>query len=324
LTALAETTYKDDVEAAMLRAEGIYCVYEALRANLTRTLLKVRDFFEDGPRLLVDMLLRRWDRNNLLAILRGQSQKVSPEEILPVLIPVGQLDMGALRELARQPGLRATIDLMITWQLPYAQALRRVQARLGVTSELDQLELALNRFHYATILSELGQGNGNQAIAREHFQVEIDLANLSVTLRLAHLPGLSSMLQRRYQSADVQPLLIEPGGFLPPGELARLAAEGNGLEGVVRGLGQTRYGPALEAGWRRYQAGGGLEVFERELERWQAGRSRAMFTRDALSIAIPIGYIGLKRVEIFNLRLVAQAVTLGLPAGQVRRELIIE
>jgi vacuolar-type H+-ATPase subunit C/Vma6 len=132
------------------------------------------------------------------------------------------------------------------------------------------------------------------------------------------------VVQQRYNAADVRPLLIEPDGQLAAGRLAELVAQAGGLEGLVRGLSDTRYGQPLEAGWRRYQAGeGGLTVFERELERWQGQQFIAMFTRSPLSIAIPIGYMGCKRLEVANLRLVAQAVALGLKRDGVRRELII-
>jgi V/A-type H+-transporting ATPase subunit C len=323
ITALTETPYKEDIEAALLRVGGVYCVFEALRANLTRTLRKVREFFEGEPRALVDLLLRRWDRHNLLTVLRGQSQEVSPETVLSALIPVGQLDAVSLRELARQPGLRAVIDLMTTWRLPYAKALRRVQARTGTVPDLDQLELALNRFHYASMRDALRQGNGNRAIVLEHLQVEVDLINISTVLRLAHLPDIAPLVHRRYNATDVRPLLIEPGGHLAAPWLAELVAEAGSLEGMVRGLSDSRYGQALQAGWRRYQVGeGGIAVLERELERWQAERIAAMFTRNPLSITIPIGYLGCKEIEIANLRLVAQAVALGMKREQVRRDLI--
>jgi ATP synthase A1 C subunit len=325
ITALAETPYKDDIEAALSRTEGIGCVYEALRTNLTGALLKIRQFFEGEPRTLVDLLLRRWDRHNLLTILRGQSQEVSSETVLSVIVPVGQLDQVALRELARQPSLRAVIELMTIWHLPYAGALRRVQARTDITPNLDQLELALNRFHYTSILASLEQGNQNHALALEHFQIEIDLVNISVSLRLSRLPNLGLLLRRHYHTDDVSSLLIEPGGYLQPRRLAKLITESDGLAGIVRGLSDTRYGQALDTAWRRYQAGeGNLSVLERELERWQAKHTAAMFTRNPLSIAIPIGYFGTKEVEIANLRLIAQAVALQLKREQVRHDLIIE
>lgn len=324
ITALTETPYKEDVEAALVRVAGVRCVFEALCANLTGTLRQVRGFFEGEPRTLVEVLLRRWDRHNLLTILRGQSQEVSPEVVLSAVVPVGQLDEVSLREMARQPSLKAAIDLMATWRLPYADVLSRVQARTGTIPDLDQLEMALNRFHYVSLREMLSRGNGDRAIVTEHLQVEIDLVNISTALRLVRLPGIATLVRQRYNATDVGPLLIEAGGHLRTGRLAQLVAEAGGLEGMVRGLSDTRYGPALEAGWKRYQSGeGNFGVLERELERWQAECTAAMFTRDSLGIAIPIGYLGCKEVEVANLRLIAQAVALDMKREQVQRDLII-
>ncbi len=324
ISALAETPYQEDIEAALVRMEGVRCVFEAVRANLTRTLRQVRHFFEAKPLTLVDLLLRRWDRHNLLTILRGQSQEIPPELVLSTVVPVGQLDEVSLRELARQPGLRAAIDLMTGWRLPYAAVLRRAYTRAGASSGLDHLELALNHFHYVSLWEALQPGNGDQATLLEYLRTEVDLTNISTTLRLARMPGVTTLVGQRYNAGDVRPLLIESKGHLAAEQLANLVTEGNGIEAVVLGLSHTRYDPALQAGWQRYQAGeGGLAIIERELERWQAGQTAAMFGRNPLSIAIPIGYIGCKELEVTNLRLIAQAVALDIPREQVRRNLII-
>lgn len=323
ITALTETPYRCDIELALLRADGLQCVYEAVRANMTRTLLKIRGFFEGKPLAMFELLLRRWDRHNLLTILRGQSHEVAPDEVLAVIVPVGQLDQFVLRELARQPSIQAVIDLMVTWGLPYAQALRQSRAGAGTTHVLDQLELALNRFFYASIRASLQEQDGhNGKIALEYFQTEIDLINLSTALRLAYLPDIGPLVQQRYEAVDIQPLLID-GGHVAPVLLARLVTEAGSLEGLVQRLAQTRYSPALETGWRRYQAEHNLGVFERELERWQAEQAQALFSRDPLSIAIPIGYVVSKRIELSNLRLIAQAVTFEVQRDRVQRDLII-
>jgi vacuolar-type H+-ATPase subunit C/Vma6 len=324
ITRLAATPYKEDVEVALARFSGVRCIFEALSANLTHTLLKTREFFEGEPRVLVGILLRRWDRQNLLAILRGQSREIPPEIVLSAVVPVGQLDEVALREMARQPGLRAAIDLMTTWRLPYAQVLREVRARAGAAPDLDQLELALTRFHYNSLREPLSQGDDNHSAVLEFVQSEVDLLNLSTVLRLVWRPELVPLAQQRYRDAGVRSLLVEPGGFLSTARLAQLVTGATGLEGLVQALGNTRYGPALEAGWQRYQASeGGITVLERELERWRAAGVAAMFRRNPLSVAVPIGYLGCKEIEVANLRLVAQAVALDMAREQVRADLII-
>ncbi len=324
ITALAETPYRQEIETALIRTEGVNCIFQALRANLTQTLHHLRQFFAGKSLLLVNLLLRRWDRHNLLTILRGQKQEVSPESVIAAVVPVGQLDDVSLRELARQPGLRAAIDLMVAWRLPYARVLRQAQAQVDPTAELDQLELALNRFHYASLWEALEPGNGNCAIVLEHLRTEVDLINLSTTLRLTHISGITPLVGQRYDAGDIRPLLIEKPGHLPVQQLIDLVSAEEGPERVVRELSDTRYAQALAAGWQRYQAGeDGLAVLERELERWQAEQTAAMFTRNPLTIAIPIGYIGCKEIEVANLRLIAQAVSLEMDRDRVRRDLII-
>lgn len=324
ITALAETPYQEDIQLALTRLAGVACIFEAVRANLTRTLRQMRTFFEGESLGLIDLLLRRWDRHNLLTILRAQSQEIAPQTALTATVPVGQLDEVSLRELARQSGFRAVIELMSIWQLPYAAPLRRVQPRLGTLPDLDQLELALNQAHYTSLLQSLSQGNGNKAIFLEQLRIELDLVNLVTALRLVRRPELIALVQQHYNANDVWPLFIEPGGHLPVARLVELVTQPGNLEGLIHGLNDTRYSPPLGVGWQRYQAGENrLAVFERELERWQAQQFTAMFSRNPLSIAIPIGYTGCKSIEAANLRLIAQAVALGLKRDEVQRELII-
>ncbi|HEX9923303.1 MAG TPA: V-type ATPase subunit [Anaerolineae bacterium] len=324
ITTLTEGPYKEDIERALVRFTGVRCVFEAIRLSLTRTLNRVREFYRGEPRFLVELLLRRWDRHNLLAILRGQSREVPSDRVLAAIVPAGQLDQVALRELARQPGLRAAIDLLATWQLPYAKTLRQVEPRTGTMPDLDQLELALNRFHYASLSSVLAQGGHDCGLMLEHLGWEVDLLNLRTILRVARRPGIIPLIQQRYNAADIRPLLIEPRGRLSTRWLAQLVAETGELEAVVHALSDTAYGPALEIGWQRYQAAqGDFTLLERELERWQAEQTAAMFNRDPLSIAIPIAYMGSIETEAANLRLIAQAVDLGMNRQQVRQDLII-
>jgi V/A-type H+-transporting ATPase subunit C len=324
ITTLTNTPYKEDIETALVWVGGVRCVFEALRTNLTRILWQIRSFFEGPPQILIDLLLRRWDRHNLLTILRGQSQEASSEEVLSALVPVGQLDDVSLRELARQPGLRATLDLMTTWRLPYAHPLRQVRVRTGSTPDLDQLELALNRFHYTSLFEALGPGNGNKAILGDYLQSEVDLINIRTALRLVRSPELIRLVLQRYHISNVRPLLIEPGGKIPINQIVELVAGANELEAVVHGLVGTRYGAAMQAGWQRYQAEkDGLAPLERALERWQVEYAIKMFTNRPLSIAVPIGYLSSKETEIANLRLIAQAVALNMNRERVWQHLII-
>jgi len=324
IAALNDSRYRDDIETALMQVGQERCILAAVRLNLTRALNQIRGFYAGEAQLLVDVLLRRWDRHNLLAILRGQSREVASGAVLEATVPVGQLDETALRELARQPGLPAALDLLATWQLPYARPLRQVPARTGAFPDLDQLELALNQFHYRAILKQVSGPGVNRRLVREAIQTEIDLTNLRTVLRLVTIPGAVALVKQQYAAASARPLLLEPGGFLPAPRLAELVDSAGSVEAVAQSLADTRYGAALRSGWQRYQAANGhAAMLERELERWQAQTAAAGFSRNPLSMAIPIGYLSSAEVEAANLRLVAQAVALNLDRAAIKPELII-
>jgi len=322
ISALTDTPYKEAVDAALVRFDGVECVFEAVRRHLTATLQTVRSFYAGEPGDLIDLLLRHWDRHNLLTILRGHSQGVAQETITSLLIPAGQLDEAALRELARQPDMNAVIDLMLLWQLPHARALHAVR-REG-TPTLDRLELALDRSHYAALQDALEPARGNRRLVLEYIGTEVDQINMRMVLHLAEEPHLMDTVQRRYQLRNLRDLFVEFADALSARRLANWAADSASLQEVVQRLESTRYGDALSAAWRRARTSrAAVAALERALEQWRAAHIAAMFTRDPLGIAIPIGYMGSKEMEATNLRLIAQAVALSMDRAQVRRELII-
>jgi len=255
ITALTATPYKEDIESVLVQYGGVRCIFEALSANLKRTLRQIRGFFEGEPGHLIDLILRRWDRHNLLAVLRGQSQEARPEHVLSAIVPAGQIDETSLRELARQPGIRAVIDLMAAWHLPYAGPLLKVRARSGAVPDLDQLELALNNAHFAMLRSQLRPGRRDHDILRQHLLGEIDLTNLGTALRIARFPELVPVIRQRYHANDMSPLFVHPGGFLDTKLLVAQLAESGSLEDLVARLASSKWGAALQAGWARYQAG---------------------------------------------------------------------
>lgn len=323
-SAIHDTPYRADMEAALMQVGQDRAIFEATRRNFTATLNQIRTFYEGENRELIDLLLRRWDRHNLLAILRGQRHKIPARQIQEALIPAGRFDAVSLREMARQPGLPAALDLMTAWRLPYAEALQSTRARIGVMPELDELELALNQAHYHALLRELAAGNGNRRIVRHWLCTEIDLVNIRTALRLVRQPGISAVARQRYEAGGIDALLIQPGGHVTAAQLAQLVNQAGSLADVIEGLRDTRYAPALHTGWNRYRAANGSEaMLERELERWQARAAAALFAQNPLGIGIPIAFLACKEAEIANLRLVAQAVLLELEREAIKPDLIL-
>jgi vacuolar-type H+-ATPase subunit C/Vma6 len=91
ITGLTKTAYRKFIESALARLSGMACIVEALREELIRTVGGIGGFYSEEAAGGVAVVLRRYDVHNLKAILRGLSTNAPPGEILPILLPVGEL-----------------------------------------------------------------------------------------------------------------------------------------------------------------------------------------------------------------------------------------
>jgi vacuolar-type H+-ATPase subunit C/Vma6 len=307
LAALSDTPYAEDVETALTRYHGLARLDETLRRNLGRTLAMMASFYQGRPRLLVDLLNDRWDLHNLRVLLRLPEGPTRPELLDPLLIPAGRLDEPALRELAALPDPSARLDLLVSWDLPSAEAAHRLlrAARAGSHRSLE----TLLDLEYASRLDEvLGENQGGAAAL---LRSGVDTTNLLTALRI------------RAASADGEPI-PEPDDvdYLPGGMIDRsrwpLVASLGQPEQVIAELEQDR----LPAGWataiQAWADDQDLTLLADGLRRANTRAAIALLTRgDPLGFDVPVGYTHAKEVEVRNLRLIGRGIAHGLPSDRV-------
>ncbi|HWP57648.1 MAG TPA: V-type ATPase subunit [Candidatus Acidoferrales bacterium] len=318
IEALLRTAYKPDVEAALVRYHGVRCLTDAVRRNVTRTVGSLRRFFDARARELIELLLARWDLFNVIAILRGQSRGVATDEILSVLVPAGMLTEAELCELAKQPTMQATGELMLTWRLPFAGAVAEALRSSG--GELAHVERRLHQIRFREAFSRL-RSEPNDGMVREMLVAEVDGLNLSLLVRLRPLRSHAMAGLVRSGADDVQAMLIA-GGSLPLHLLLEIATTTD-VDAMVGRLAGTPYGLALRQGLDDYEQRGEVAAFERALEKFLVRKGIHMFRRDPLTIAMAIGYLWAKTTEVANLRLIAQGKELGWQSDAIRNELTL-
>jgi len=329
LASLAQTGYREGIEAALARYGNWEALRDGLRRDLTASLCRIRSMVVDEPASeaarLLRILLARWDRRNLLTILRMQIQGPVAVAELDLLVPAGDLDETDLAELVRQPDLRAMIDLAATWQLPYASGLRRALPQMLETGNPAVLEVALDQ-QYATLLQEnLGQLRLSESVrlVRKVLGWELDQLNLLSALRLrqAWLRGEIRDQDRQADSDGLGAWYLTGGAFserflrslitMPEADQVHSALAEMPDAGPWR--------PAVEA----WVAHGTLTMLQRALEERLTTMAIALFRHDPLTIAPVIGYIWAKENEVRNLRLIGIGMARGLPRAQIAAELYI-
>lgn len=308
---LEKTPYKEDIADASTRYAGIYCVEYALRRNYTRTFRKITDIVRGKPaEVYIRIFLHRWDIQNVKTILRGKSFHIPQEEIFECLVPAGDLDDVTLGEMIRQPDVKAVIDLLATWRVPYAKPLTRHFRDYAGERNLIMLESALDRYYYSSGLDALKDDDYDQLLVRDMLSTEIDVVNVKTVLRL---------IRDKIGPSDAERYLIDGGRLLRRRFLIAML-DAKSLETAVNMLKGTRYGFLADVPAEFFKDEK-VSEFEKRLDRYLIARGLDAFNRDPLSIAVAIGYYWAKYNEITNLRIIARCKTADVPDETVRGEM---
>jgi V/A-type H+/Na+-transporting ATPase subunit C len=312
LETLEGTPYAPDVEAAQ-RPDRLRHLHAAIRTNMGRSLEEMRSFYADRARRLVDLLLSRFDVQNIVSVLRAKASAQQPADRAPiVLAAVGWLVEPLAGELLRQRELAGAVDLLAgsTPEPGQARALRAAFGEYERTEDLAALERAVVADHAARSTATLAAAGRDASALVRFMPREIDERNLLVALRLRDALG-----------AAPPPDALLPGGSAPPAAF-EAAVHTPAPNAVAAAL-----GPAGRPAWRaplaRWAATGDLTALERELERQRIVEAKALFAGgDPLAIDVPLAFMAAKLAEARNLRLLGEADARRLAPDVVRRELL--
>ena len=319
ITALTRTPYREAVAAALIRLSGMECLAEVLRNDLVATLGKARAFYSDSAQALAQLALLRYDVHNVKTILRGLAGHVPANEIMGSTLPIGELRLADIAELARVADWHVAIDLLATWRLPVVKPLLELRAtqrsRDGHMEPLE-MEAALDRWYFDTAIA----GAGHTTL-REAVTLEADVTNILTVLRLVGVLDVAAILRERLGAADMTRLLVGPG-HIPFAQLAE-AAHQESIPNAINTLASTTYGATLTGVLPAYAASSRLSVFERALAQWQLHHAASLVASDPLGFGVLLGYAALKTNEVSNLSAIAQGLLLGEKPDRLRSELML-
>ena len=245
IAALTKTAYRKPVEAALARTSGLECISSALKDDLVNTLGRIQRFYDGSAHEMVMIVLRTYDIHNLKTILRGLSSRAKPAEILAALLPVGDLDINLLAELARLPDPRTAIDFLATINSPYAEPLLRLRGHQP-GADTNRMELALEQWRFWHAKTYLESEHLTGDLLSSALDLDVDIANLLTILRFAHAPVERRLLREWLGEDDLQALLLGPGSL----SLDALVQAGmqDSLEGAIDVFSGTVYQDSLRAG----------------------------------------------------------------------------
>lgn len=306
LQGLASTPYGGDLQEALVRYEGLRAVDEALARNFQRATQAILRFADARPRALIEVVLLRWDLENLRVIVRGKHAGRPAEEVAQALLPAGTLREVVLREMAGYPDMTGLAGTLEAVGHPMAPAMAKGVARYVEAKDLTALEIHLERAYAESGLQQIGRRGHDANVLRGLLEAEIDVANAKTALKLASAGNLSKAERLRY---------FVPGGPLVSAErFVALASPETQAQAAARLRARGFPVPDLPAD---------LIAFEREIDLKVAKGMASRYLGDPLGVDIVIGYVAMKSTEVANLRLIARGKFLGLAREAIRREMVL-
>src|SRR5438445_4171534 len=288
IQALSDTPYNMELQEALSRFRGTRAVDEALAQNFYHATRRILSFADGSPRLQIEVVLLRYDLQNIRAIVRGRHTGRTEDEILTTVYPGGVLSEVRLRELLQQPDLRAIADTLVTWMHPLGRALREGVDAAQRSGSLIDIELALDRAYarYGLRVSD-GEGDGD-ATFRRFLSSEITATNVKTALKLRRVKELSREERGRF---------FIPGGAISLERFLTLADPQSSLaeSGALRLFGAELKGTEQ------------LSEMERAIDRAALRWAAQLYLGDPLALDVVIGYLTPKAAGGSNLPFIAHS-----------------
>lgn len=304
--ALQEGAYKAEIDELASRYRGAELVERATRLNLGRTYAQIQGFATGELAESIGLYLARYDVQNVKTILRGKFSGASPEEILAETIPAGTL-AARLPELSRVENVEAL-----------GEALRgsgwgkivREHAEGRQLTNLVELENALDRQYYASLVESVPKGGRANRAMLTWIKNEIDVVNLQTLFRL-----------RFARVTDWEPYFLE-GGNEVSREVAQRIVRGSDEE-VLAEVGNLAVKPEVVEAARAALASGTVNPVATALHRELVTDASDFSHRAPLSVLPVIDFILHKKTEADNLRAIAYGKQTGLPNATIEELLIL-
>ncbi len=286
---------------------GLQSIEKALRQNLRNTLQKILSMCSDEPLRLISLLLNRWDIFNIKTILRGKQANKGVDEILEAIMPIGELDEAKLLELAKQPDIKAVVDMLATWGFPYAYPLSKAMPEFVEKGDLALLDKALDEYYFERALSQTKERTDNEQLVREIIKEQIDYLNVVIALKLLG----------KKERLEAKEFKFVPGGRLRHTFLSTLAQAKDLAEALDELEKLDFVPPAKTAAEVR-----SLTEMERSLEGKLVEKWAKLFSKDPLSISSIVGFLGRKLNEFVNLRIIVRGKAHSVPTDTIKGELV--
>ena len=258
---------------------------------------------------LVAQLYRRYEVDNVKALLRGVERGTPWGQVRYVLFPLGQLTNVDAQRIIESESVSVAVEQL--QGTPYYDTLSHAMKRYTAEQNLFPLEVALDLEYWRRLWRGIGQlPRSGQILARRVVGSLLDTNNLMWAIRYRINHHLSEEEIVNYTL---------PFGYRVHDEDIRAIAAGADIASTVRRL----YPELGDVGPLIQEPQSGLPELEVRLLRLDAAIYRATFAGYPFHVGIPIAYLLLAGMEIQDLTVLIEAKSSRMPPERFEPHLLL-
>lgn len=319
---LTETPYQEEISEIPAKQLNSISMENAFLRNFIRTCKEIMGHSPKNVRSLLSAVLMKFEANNVKSILRTKRAKISVDEAMRYITPVGRLDEARCRKiLESSESVNDVVELMS--DMEYGSVLKEALGDYKETRVLLPFEVVLDKYVYGKIWRAAGKLRGlDKKIARTVLGVEIDSINVRVILRYKamgisedqirhHLIPVSEVFSEQELEKAITAIDINSSleSFLAAAKLA-LARD---------------YQYILTDLLKEYETSHSLSGLEIVLERGLLKTSLRMLKRYTpyFNIGLILAFLNLKWIEVRNLRAIVKGVEAKISPAKIKKLLVL-
>jgi V/A-type H+-transporting ATPase subunit C len=284
LEQLKETVYGpylSEVEERLLTPRR--AIYQANK-HLAEAFQAILYLLPDAARPLITQLYRRYEVDNLKALLRGVETGTSWDSVRYLLFPFGPFTLLPAEQIAEAETVATAVEQL--HDTPYYTILTHAMKRYTTEQSLFPLEVALDLDYWRELWQDVGHlPNADQTQAQRCVGTLLDVTNLMWAIRYRVNHNLSEEEIINYTL---------PFGYQVSDEDIRAIAAGMDIAHIL-----TRIYPDMDdVSALLKEPRSGLPLLEARLQRRLAVTSREAFLGYPFHVGIPAAYLLLAELEL--------------------------
>lgn len=305
---LSHTAYGPYLDIARERSLSPRRAAYQLRGRLAESYLSVIHAAPEHARPLLVHLYRRFEVNNLKAILRGLANHLGWDPVRYVLFPVGSLGVLPAQEMMEAGSLSAAVELLRG--TPYYETLAHAMKRYAAEQNLFTLEVAIDLNYWRGLWKQVkALPAADRSPAQKLVGGLVDINNLMWAIRYRVFHNLSEEELINYTL---------PFGLRVKDDDIRAIAAGADYMQVVARVFPRAGGYSLLSEEPEHR----LIELERRLQVDLIAQCRVAFLGSPFHLGVLISYLLLCEMEIQDLTVLIEAKAQQLPTPAFQRYLL--